>query len=366
MKFIIEKSNILEAVNIANKGISIRTTIPILQHYLIIAKNNEITIYSSDTEISVETKSECNVIEDGQIALEAKLFSDIIRKMPNSEIEITVDENFVATIHSSDIVFKMQGLLGDEFVAFPEVQKEKTFTFSSSKFKNMINKTRFSVGTQDFRPIIKGELLQIKDGNISLVSMDGYRISIQKDNINIQDEINTVIPVKTLIELSKILKDEEDIIIGINKQYVIFNFENTKIISRVIDGVYPNFESLFNEDYNTLINVDKKNLQDAIDRASLMANESKKNPVVFKIENNLLIIKSNTEIGQTTEKIEIKKNGENITIAFNPRFLLEALSAIEDENINIIFTSEVNPCIIKNLEKDNYKYLILPIKITED
>ncbi len=366
MKFIIEKSNLLEAVNIANKGISARTTIPILQSFLLIANEDKLKIFSSDTEISIETYSECEIIEEGQIALDAKLFSEIIRKMPNGEITISIDENYFTTIKSSSVVFKLQGEHGDNFISFPEIQKEKSFTFSGSKLKDMINKTKFSVAVKEYKPILKGELLEIKEGNISLVSMDGYRISIRKDNISNEDNIKTVIPSKTLVELSKILQDEseEDIIVNISQKYVLFDLGNTKVITRVLEGSYPLFEALFTEEYNTMITVNKSSLHNAIDRAALMAKESKKNPVIIYIKDGEMTIKSNTEIGETKEEIKINKKGDDLKIAFNPRFLVEALSAIEDEEISIIFTSETNPCIIKNLEKDTYKYLILPIKVS--
>ncbi len=368
MKFIIDKSNILEAVNIANKGISSRTTIQILQSYLIVAKENKIKIFSSDTEISIETISECEVIESGQVALDAKLFSDIIRKLPNQKVEISVDEHYLTTIKSSSIIFRLQGTLGDEFIKFPTLQEDLSFVFSGSKLKEMINKTKFSVAIKEYKPILKGELLEIKDGSISLVSMDGYRISIMKNKIDYTGELKTVIPAKTLIELSKILKEEDDdeIIVNVNNKYVNFDLGNTKVITRVLEGKYPVFSSLFTEDYNTMININKSEFHDAIDRAGLMAKESKKNPIIINISDDVLLVKSNTELGETREEINIKKKGKDLKIAFNPRFLFEAISAIEDEEISILFTSDVNPCIIKSLEKDIYKYLILPIKISED
>ncbi len=364
MKFKIQKIDLLESLSIASKGVSTRTTIPILQSFLIKAHSDRVTIFSSDTQISIETNVKTNILKDGQVALDARLFFEIVRKLPNDIVTIETNEDFYTTISASNSVFKLQGLAGNDFINFPEIEKKNWFTFSSGKLRDMINKTKFAVAIKEYQPILKGILLEVKDNNLNFVSMDGFRVAFRQNEIdNETNDISTVVPAKTLVELSKIFTDDEsDVIINISDKYVLFDLGSTKVISRVLEGRYPPYEKFFSEEHNTMITVGKETLYDAIDRASLIARESKKNPVMFDINDDVLTISSNTELGETTEEIQIKKSGDDIRIAFNPRYFLEAVSVIDDEEITILLTSSRTPCTIKSLEKKDYRYLIVPIR----
>lgn len=366
MKIVCSKTDLLDGVNTVLKAVSSRTTLPILQCILLQATNDNFRLVGNDLELGIESKVTAEITETGSVALEARMFADIVKKLPDSDIVITVDENNLTTITCEKSKFTISGQPGSEFIHLPEVPKDQSFSLSQLALKEMIRQTIFSIAVEEIRPIFTGELLECKENVLNMVSVDGYRVSIRKMQLEkSMEDFKLVIPGKTLNEISKILYSDDESFINVyyTDKHVLFEVEHSLIVSRLLDGDFPKYDQMFSKDYETLMTVSRRELINALERAALVARESKKNPIKMNIDGDVLVITSNTEIGNVYEEITIEREGASLEIAFNPKYLIDALKAIDDDHVNFQFTSALNPCIIKQTEGDDYKYLVLPIRI---
>lgn len=365
-----KKNILLNNINIVLKSVSSRTTLPILECILLKADKEGFRLISNDLELGIETSNiEADIIEKGIVALEAKIFYDIIKNMPEGEISIEVDEKNVTVIKNGKTQFKILGQNGEEFPTLNTIEKEEKYVVNSHIFKNMIRQTKFSVSTDESKPVLTGELIEIKEGYLNIIAIDGFRVSFRRTQIS-KDFKNAevVVPAKTLNEIIKILPDKEDSTVNLyfNENYILFELDSCIVVSRLLDGEFLKYEQIFTDDYNTKINIDRLNLLNSLERASLISKDNKKTPVKLQIKNDeRLVITSNTEFGTSYEEVYIDLEGEGLNIAFNPKYLIEALKAIEDEKVSIQFITSLSPCIIKGINTEDYKYLILPLKINE-
>ncbi len=366
MHVICQKDELLTGVNTVLKAVSTRTTLPILQCILLDVYEDEFKLIGNDLELGIESNLKATIIKPGSIAIDARIFSEIVKKLPNSEVHIKVDEHQLMNITCEKSEFNIPGQSSNEFIQLPQITKKNPLVIKQSILKEMIHQTIFSIAIEEIRPILTGELFEIKNNNLNIVSVDGYRVSIRQKELAKQfEDITVIIPGKTLAEIQKILDSDEEneVAIYFTDKHVLFEMNSSIIVSRLLEGDFPKYDQIFSTDYETLIKVDRKSILSSIERAALIARESKKSPVKFQIENSLLTISSNTDLGKVHEEIDIKKEGNELEIAFNPKYLIDALRVIEDNEIQLIFTSSLNPCIIKDPIKESYKYLILPIRL---
>lgn len=370
MRIKCSKEVLINNINIVLKSVSTKTTLPILECILLIADKEGFRLMSNDLELGIETSNiEAEIIEKGSVAVEAKIFFDIIKSLPNEDVYIEVDEKNVANITSGKTKFKILVQNGEEFPRVNIIKKEIKYTISASILKNMIRQTKFSVSNDESKPILTGELIEIKNGFFNLVAIDGFRISFRKIEMkNPYENTEVIVPAKALTEVSKILSDKEDSLVNIylNENNILFELENCIILSRVLEGEYLRYEQIFVEDYTTKIEIVRQNFLSSLERASLTSKDNKKSPVRLDIKKDgNLIITSNTEFCESYEEVKIDIEGSELNIAFNPRYLIDALKVIDDEKIAIQFMTSLSPCIIKGIEDDSYKYLILPLKLNE-
>lgn len=367
MKIICQKSKLVEGINIVQKAVSSRTTLPILECILISAKDNQFMLSGNDMELGIETGIDAEILEEGSIAIEARIFSEIIKKMPDDVIEIVADYNNQATIRCKKSKFSISGQPGDDFVKLPVISKTNPVVINQNLLKEMIRQTIFSIAVEETRPILTGELIEISQDAITFVALDGYRVAIRKNKFEspFNQKFKVVFPGKTLNEISKIIHSEQDtdIMFYFSDKHVLVEFNQTTVVSRLISGEYPDYSRMYSDDYETKMTVNRKDLLSSIERASLITRESKKEPVKYTMERNLLTVTSNTELGNVVEELDIELEGAPLKIAFNPKFFMDALKVIEDEKISILFTNEVSPCLIKPVDIDEYTYLILPVKL---
>ena len=357
---------LLNGINTVLKACSTKTTYPILECILLQAASGKLILVGNNLELGIESIIEAEVLEEGSIALEAKIFSEIIRKMPGEVVEISSDNNFMTAIISEKSKFQIAGQSGKDFPGLPSVQKLNSCKMAQITLKDMIRQTIFSVAQDETRPILTGEMLQIKDNSSNMASVAGYRLSYRKTPLSIENgNIEVVIPGKTLGEVSKILSSEEsdEVTIYFEDKHVLFDLGDSKVVSRLLEGEFLKYEQVFSSDYETKILVDKKNLLMSIERAALISREGKKNPIKIEIDGDKMIITSNTELGTAREELDVELEGKELVIAFNPRYLIEALKAIDEDEVYIHFISSLTPCIIMPKEGDSYKYLILPIRV---
>lgn len=363
MKLICSKSNLLKSVNIVLKAIPGKTTMPILECILIDASANTIKFTANDMELGIETTVEGMILEKGIVAIDAKIFSDIIRKLPDNDVTIETDEKRITTITCEKAKFSISGQSGEDFSYLPYVEKNQSIVISQFTLKEIIRQTIFSIAANENNKMMTGELFEVKGNMLRVVSLDGHRISIRK--IELKEEypdIKVVVPGKTLVEISKILsgETEDEVRIFFTKNHIVFEFDDTVVVSRLIEGEYFRIDQMLTSDYETKVQINKREFIDCIDRATLMVKENDKKPIIISITDDSMELKIQSQIGSMDEEIDIVKEGKDILIGFNPRFLMDALRVIDDENVDIYLMNPKAPCFIRD-EQQSYIYLILPV-----
>ncbi len=365
MKIICKKNELIKGVNIALKAVSNKTTMPILECFLIRCENDTITFMANDMELGIETIVEGTIEEEGTIAVEARIFSEIVRRLPDNDITIQSENNQVI-ITCEKAKFNIGSRNIDEFPQLPSVDKKEKVSISQFSLKEIIKQTIFSVSDSDTNAMMTGELFEIRDNDFKVVSLDGHRISIRRIELKENYEHKKVIvPGKTLNDLTRIVGGdaEKNVDIYFSSNHLLFEFDQTKVVSRLIEGEYFKIEQMVSRDYQTKITVNKQVMLDCIDRATLLVKEGDKKPIVMYIDDEKMEMKMNTTVGAMDEIIEIEKEGKDIAIAFNPKFIIEALRVIDDETVDIYMMNPKAPCIIKN-EEEEYIYLILPVNFS--
>ena len=363
MKLICSKSNLLHGVNIVSKAVPTRTTMAILECILIDASANEIKLTANDMELGIETKIEGEIAERGVIALDAKIFSEIVRKLPDSDVTIETDASFKTTITCEKAKFNIVGKSGDDFSYIPYIERNEPIVMSQFTLKEVIRQTIFSIADNDNNKLMTGELFEIEENDLKVVSLDGHRISIR--NIELKNNYShkkVVVPGKTLQEVCKILPGsaEDEVSLFRTDNHIVFEFENTTVVSRLIEGEYFKIEQMLSSDYETKVKINKRELLDCIDRATLLVKEGDKKPIIMNITDGTMELKINSFIGSMNEDIDIAKEGKDILIGFNPKFFIDALRVIDEEEVTLYMVNPKAPCFIKD-DEGTFIYLILPV-----
>ena len=322
------------------------------------ATTNEIKFTGNDMELGIETIVEGEIIEKGKIAIDAKLFSEIVRKLPDNDITLTTDSNNNALITCEKSKFNIAGKSGDDFSYLPAIIKDKMITLSQFQLKEVINQTIFSIAINDNNKMMTGELFEVNEGTLKVVGLDGHRIAIR--NIKLEgrsDDVRVVIPGKTLQEISKILNADAESFVNIyfTNNHVLFEFDQTMVVSRLIEGEYFRIDQMLSSDYETKLSINKKEFLDCIDRATLLVREGDKKPIIIHITDGSMELKIDSAMGSMNEDIDIEKEGKDILIGFNPKFLIDALKVIDDETIDIYLVNPKAPCFIRD-EEETYTY----------
>ena len=297
------------------------------------------------------------------IAIDAKIFSEIVRKLPDNEVIIETDEHLQTTITCEKAKFNISSKAGDEFSYLPYVEKNETITLSQFTLKEIIRQTIFSIADNDSNKLMTGELFQIDGNMLRVVSLDGHRISIRKTELKESyGPRKVVVPGKTLMEVSKILSGEVDseVTISFTNNHIVFEFDQTVVVSRLIEGEYFRIDQMLSSDYETKVNINKRELLNCIDRATLLVKEGDKKPIIINILDEAMELKMKSQIGTMDEEIMISKEGKDLLIGFNPKFLIDALRVIDDEEVTLYLMNPKAPCFIKD-DKEMYVYLILPV-----
>ena len=364
MIFTCEKQEILEGISTVQKAITGKSTMPILEGIYIKTNETSLTLIGSDMDVSIQTTVNANIIEQGRIVIDAKIFGEIIRKLPNATIKIETLENQIIRITCEKSVFDVVYMNTNEFPELPEINEDLKISVKQNILKNMIKGTSFAIAQDETRPILQGILFEVKNKNLNLVALDGYRLAIKSEFLDTDMDIEVVIPGKTLNEVSKILEDVDDIVnITFTNNHILFNLEKTKIISRLLEGKFINYNSLLPQEHKLVVNANRQELQNAIERASLMAKDGNTNLIKLDIQENTLVITSNSQLGKVREEISIKLQGDEVQIAFNSRYLLDVLKNVEDDEVVMKMTSGISPCVIEEKNSENAKYLVLPVRV---
>ena len=366
MKFFCKKTDLSEAISIVMKAINRNSTVKILDGILIETGENKIKLTGYDLETGIEAEVIADIFEEGSVVVESKIFNDIIRKLPDENIDIKVDDKFQLSINSGSVNFNIKGLDGEPYPKIPSIETDNKIVIGQKILKNMINHTSFAVSTDATRAKLTG-LNIISDGKtLTLVAIDGFRMALNREDVG-EDfpTMNYIIPGKSMNELSKILSDNDtEVVVYHSSNQILFDIGDVRLISRLIQGDFVNFESIIVKNPKTVMTIERKKLMDSIDRAALLImTDERRCPVSLSMpDDSTLVVSANTETGDHKESIDIKVTGDLIDIDFNSKYFIDALKNIDDDEITIEFNGSQGPCIIKPTEGDKYIYLILPIR----
>ncbi|MBO4395562.1 MAG: DNA polymerase III subunit beta [Eubacterium sp.] len=365
MKFVCKKNDFTNSINIAMKAILTKTTMTTLECFLIEAKDQYVSLTSNDMQLGIETKFPAEVEDEGIILMNAKVLYDFIGHLPEEKVEFESDENNTVLIFSGNARFEHQGLADEEYPRLPKVDFESTINISQFTLKEMIRQTIFSISTKENNKVLTGELFEIRDNELRIASLDLIRVSIRTLKLEENyDKVKVIIPGKTLMEISKVLSSNiEDMVeISFSKNHVKFVFGDTIMISRLIEGNFFNIDQMLKNNYETKIVTNRNAFYGCIDRAALLIKETDKNPVVMTIQDDEMKLEIKSSNSSMNEDIPVQKEGKDLRIGLNPKYIIDVLRVIDDEDINLYFFNSNSPCFIKN-EEESYIYLILPINI---
>ena len=371
MKIVCEKEKILKAINSVTKAVASKTTMPILEGILIQTNDKEVKLTTYDLEIGIEYIIDADVKEQGATVVNAIMFSEIIRKLPDTDINISLNEQNLLVIECEGSLYKLATMNPDEFPELPQITIENSIQIEQNALKEMIRKTIFAVSTEENRPIFTGCLFEIKNNKLNVVAVDGFRLAWKSKFLqNNSNDFTAVIPGRTLNEVNKIILDSFDTIkIGVAKNQALFEMENCKLVTRLLDGEFLNYSSVIPENWETRVRVNRNNLQNCFERISLISSSSiekeKKYPVKVSIDIGKVTISCTNQTGDAKEEMYVATEGQNLEAGFNPKYFLDALRAIDDEEIFVDFGTSISPCIIRPVDDGDYIYMILPIRLKD-
>ena len=372
MKIVCYKDKIIKAIHSVVKGVASKTTMPILEGILIQTNDNEIKLTTYDLEIGIEYVMECEVKEQGSTVVNAIMFSEIIRKLPDTEIHISVNDKNLLEIECEGSLYKLATMKPEEFPELPKIEIENSIEIDQNVLKNMIRKTIFAVSSEESRPIFTGCLFEIENNKLNLVAVDGFRLALRSIYLNKQtNNFSAVIPGKTLTEVNKIISDSfEPIKIGVSKNQALFEMDNCKVVTRILDGEFLNYKNVIPSNWETRIRVNKNSLQSSFERVSLISASSvekeKKYPVKVQVDIGKVIISCTNQTGDAKEELYVSTEGKNLEAGFNPKYFLDSLKSIDDEEVFVEFGTSISPCLVKSVENNDYTYMILPIRLKEE
>ena len=368
MELRISKSYLAQAIQIVSRAVPSKTTMSILECILIDASGSDIKLIANDMDLGIQTTVPGIIIERGIIAVDASIFMGIVRKLPDNDVTI-VTEGEKITITCEKAKFNILGRDGTDFTYLPQIEKDNEIRISQYTMKDLINRTIFSISGNESNGMMTGELLEIRDDHMRMVALDGHRIAIR--NVELPQHYpdrKVIVPGKTLSEISKILSGDTERFVSIyfTNKHALFEFDDTMVVSRLIEGEYYRVDRMLSSDFQTRVTVNRKELLSCIDRATLLVKEEDKKPVIILIGEDSMELKINTTMGSMDEVIDIDKEGAEMNIGFNPKFLIDALRAIDQDEVTLYLVSPKAPCYIRDVD-ETYCYLILPVNfITVD
>lgn len=369
MKFSINAQDFLEGLNTVTKALTARPAKQILDGILIRTEDDRIILTCSDGSLSIEYTNSADIAEEGQAVLPGRLLTELIRKMPGGQVQLTIDNNRLANIRCMKTRTNLSIMDAAEYPEIAELRQGNTIRIPQKSLKDMISHVMFAMATDESRQILTGCLLEVSRSEARMVALDGFRLSMQKlfqpfDLPEGVEVMKAIIPGKVITELSRILPDDDafcEMIIDRGRMQV--NFGNISVYTVLLAGEYIDYRRIISNEFTTEARANRAAVMDAIDRASLMAREGKNNLVRMSFRKDSLKISSNAEMGDVEEEIDVDLHGEELDIAFNAKYLIDMIRNVDDDTLYMKFKSSVSPCIVSPPSGDAYTYLILPVRV---
>lgn len=364
MKFTIQKEELIRGMQLVQPIIVSHTTLPILYNVLLTAEKDGVTLFATDLSVSIKCPLQAKVTKTGSSSFNARTLFNIARELPQDNVEVQVEDKNRAVIQCGQSSFKLLGLSADEFPSLPPFKTTHSFTIKHALLKDMIQKTIYAASDDESRLILNGVLMSVQDRKLIVVATDGRRLALIEREMELPDgqKIDFVVPAKTINELIKILKDEGTVKILLTQNMVSFEIEDCTIVSKLIEGVYPNYQQVIPSQCEERIAVEREILLGALRRTTIVSNE--RNPSVKMVisKNQLQVQSSNTDVGEANEQIPIKYSGKTVTMAFNPNFIMDTLKALSSDEVSVEFTDELSPAVIKS--NIPFIYVLMPLRIS--
>ncbi len=367
MKFICEQSVINEALNNVSRAVPQKSPIAVLEGIKLSLGSGVLEITGYDLELGIQTKIAVSSEDTGECVLNAKLLCEIIRKMPGGQISVNVDQRLQTTIIGENAEYNIIALGADEYPAMPDSVQGESFGVPQAVLKNMITQTNFAVSVSDNKPILTGELFDIKDGIFNLVAIDGFRLAVRTEKIDMDAVYNFVVKSKALQEIAKLLRDDDSLVnLHVSKKHIIFDVNGYMVISRLLEGEFHNYKGSIPGKYTTEIITDTKRLVESLERCMLLINEKTKGPVRCLFGDGSVKISCSTVLGKLSDEFSAEITGQTVEIGFNCRYLIDAVKASESDKIKLQLNGGLSPMKIVPLEGDDYIFLVLPVRLKND
>ena len=367
MNFTCQREKLLSKLNIVIKAVSQRSTLPILQSVLITAEKNGVILTATDLELGIESSPiPAEIKEEGSIAIEAKILYEIIRRFAGDSVTVTADEKSGALLSSGLSELKIMGMPGDEFPVLPKIEKDGFIKVGSAELRESIRKTVFSVSQDPSKPVLNGELMEFTTDNLNVVSLDGFRISYCRAKVENGEGLSIVVPAKTLLEVSRILtgeEEEKEIKVYITDKHILLDLGDATIISRLLEGEFLKYEKSFPPDFKTEVRIFRQDMLASLERASLISRDSRKTPVKLSISGDGMKITAVNEMGRVNEEIQCGVTGEDLEIAFNPKYLIDVLRVLDEDTVDMRFNTPLSPCVMAPVDNADCRYLVLPLRM---
>lgn len=367
MKFRIEKADFLSAIATVSRALPARAASPVLEGILVEAnvELSRLRLLATNTALQIECFAPADVCASGVIVLPGKLLYEVIRRLPEGEVELSLLENrpFAASIRSGKSKTSMQGFCADEFPELPPILPKGSFTLPQKSLRSMIGQTLFAVSSDETRPVLTGGLMEVESGVMSIVGLDGYRLAVRKEPVLYDADMTAIIPSAALAAIERILSDEGDLTVTFSPAAALFDMTHTRITTVLLSGEYMKYKKIIPAEKLTTVRVDRMELMAAIDRASLMARDSKNNLVRFSIAPEVLTVSANSEMGDVVDEVPIALTGGELEIAFNAKYMTDVLKVLSEDEIALEMNTNVSPCVIRPLSGDGWLYLVLPVRI---
>ncbi|PIR55074.1 DNA polymerase III subunit beta [Candidatus Peregrinibacteria bacterium CG10_big_fil_rev_8_21_14_0_10_36_19] len=368
MKLFCSQKDLDNALNIVNKAISPNNTLPVLNNILIKAEGKRLYFSSTNLEIAISCSIEADVRNEGSITVPAKLITNYISLVTDEKVEISVVEGGNLSINSSTSHTKVKCISADEFPLIPKIEKDQEFIVKTEDLHKAIDETVFAASVNTSRPVLSGVFITSKPDGLKLVATDSYRLaerglSLVKAS---STEVSCIVPARTMIEVSKIITklNEKEVMVNISKNQILFSAGDVEVISRLIDGKFPDYEKIIPKEHKTKFEVSVEDLSLVLKRVSLFARENN-NSVKLDVSSDgkLEVSSDETKVGEEKAEVLIKIDGENNKISLNSQYLLDVLNYVDDEKITFSINDKVSPALIKPLKREDYSYIIMPLKV---
>lgn len=363
MKASLARAELVTALSVVNKGLSSRTTLPILSGILMKGNDGRLTLSSTDLDVSVQTSVEARIEREGTAVVPGRLFADIVRSFPEGAVTISVDGG-TASVACGTSTFTLKTLSADEFPRFPEMDPQNEVTIDAATFTSMVQKVTRAVSRDETRPVLTGALVEVKNGTLTMVATDSYRLCLVETETGGSQEFEAVIPGRALDDVSRLLTDGQDVVVSAAQNQISFRFGDSVFVTRRIEGVFPNFRQLLPTDRETQVTIDRDEMLAAVKRVSLMAQHSAPLRITVVPEERTVTLSAQThDVGEATEVLEADAEGQAVEMAFNHAYLADGIAGAESEKITLDIISPMKPGVIRSTDGIRYTYLLMPVRL---